>query len=102
MTQKEKAKFRSSADWKQFRIDMIAERDNVCDFCGRKFPNPKLHIHHRDLNSEHYTDISNKEHFAVLDNACHDTLHWMHTLATSKKNKTANQALIDLQAPFFI
>lgn len=102
LNQKEKSKFRSTPEWKQFRVDKIVETDGKCECCGRKFKSPKLHIHHMDLDSTKYTDISDPTRFKVLCNACHDTLHWAHTLTISKKNPTSNQNIINLQAPFFI
>lgn len=101
-TQKDKIKFRASKEWKDFRISKINEVNNLCELCGRHFPSPKLHIHHRDLDRDHYTDISDKSHFKVLDVTCHDFLHSVHSMVISKKNCTTNQKLIDLQKPFFI
>lgn len=101
-TQKDKIKFRASKEWKDFRISKINEVNNLCELCGRHFPSPKLHIHHRDLDRDHYTDISDKSHFKVLDVTCHDFLHSVHSMVISKKNCTTNQKLIDLQKPFFL
>lgn len=101
-TQKDKIKFRASKEWKDFRISKISEVGNLCELCGRHFPSPKLHIHHRDLDRDHYTDISAKSHFKVLCVTCHDFLHSVHSMVISKKNCTTNQKLIDLQKPFFV
>lgn len=101
-SQKEKAKFRSTPDWKDFRAQKIQDANNICDCCGRYFQSPKLHCHHKNLAKEHYTDISDKTHFSILCSVCHDTVHWAHTLTVSKKNPTTNKLIIDLQKSFFI
>lgn len=101
-TQKDKIKFRASKEWKDFRITKIAETNGLCELCGRAFPSPKLHIHHRDLERDHYTDISDKSKYKVLCVICHDFLHSVHSMVISKKNCTTNQKLIELQKPFFI
>ena len=101
-TQKDKIKFRASKEWKEFRIAKIAETNGLCELCGRAFPSPKLHIHHRNLDRDHYTDISDKSKFKVLCVTCHDFLHSVHSMVISMKNCTTNQKLIELQKPFFI
>lgn len=101
MNQKEKAKFRTTKEWKEHREELIKENNEKCQCCGRKFPSKRLHCHHMDLDSANYKDLT-KEKFKILCSPCHDFLHWAHTLSTSKKNKTTNQDLINLQTPYFL
>lgn len=102
LNQKDKSKFRSSTEWKDFRLQKIEESENKCDCCGRYFKSPKLHCHHKNLDRTKYTDISDKTHFSVLCTLCHGTLHSFHGLATSKKSPTTNNLIIELQSKFFI
>ena len=63
LNQKEKSKFRSTPEWKQFRVDKISETNGKCECCGRFFKSPKLRIHHKDLDSTKYTHISDPTRF---------------------------------------
>ena len=84
---------------------MLQRVNNTCECCGNEYPGKKsrgLHIHHRDLDVNHYSDISNTYNFKVICKSCHDAQHFFHNRVGAKKNPTTNQALIDFQAPYFL
>lgn len=102
LTQQEKSKFRSTKTWTNFRTEILTEKDYVCDCCLRKLPSSKLNLHHRDLNSENYTNISDKTHFSLLCSNCHDTAHSFYSILINKKNKNKNVNIYNLIRTFFI
>lgn len=38
---------------------------------------PTCNLHHKDLNPDHYTDISNKDNFVCLNKTSHDVVHFL-------------------------
>lgn len=81
--QAEKTAFRKSKPWKGFRSDLKEERQ-VDELTLMKLT-PRFNLHHKDMSNEHYTDISNKDHFACLNKASHDTVHRFFTQFKKKK-----------------
>lgn len=75
-TQKTKTKFRATSRWKKFRQSLKSER-KVDEITHRPLIKG-FQCHHLDLNEDHYTDISDKEHFAVINRQTHDTVHWLY------------------------
>lgn len=102
LTQQEKAKFRRSEGWTDFRQEILTEKDCICDCCLRKLPSSKLNLHHKNLDSEQYTNISNKTHFSILCSNCHDTAHSFYSILINKKNKNKNRNIYELIRNFFI
>ena len=50
--------------------------------------------HHRDLNAANYTDISNEEHFVMLNNYSHKAVHYLFNIA---KNRGLEPLLDDIR-----
>lgn len=77
MTQKEKSKFRQSAKWKKFRANLKKRRkvDAVTNFPLRSGWN----LHHLNLDSSRYTDISDEKNFECLNKKTHDMIHFLFT-----------------------
>lgn len=99
-----KRKFRSTVEWKDFRAQIIKERNGLCDFCGISHmkATKKLELHHKDLNPNNYTDISNPSNFALLCGNCHKSAHQFHTRVISKHQPTTNKIIIEIDKQFFI
>lgn len=103
LTQNEKTKFRSSKEWTDFRKGIISKKNNTCDCCGVYFKDmSKLNLHHRNLDSSEYTNISNPDNFSLLCSTCHDIAHSLHTKIISKRNPTNNADLLNICFNFFI
>lgn len=73
-SQNVKSKFRATSTWKKFRKRMgeTHKQDDITSSKLRK----GWTLHHLDLNPQHYTNISNEEHFACLNKKTHDFIHW--------------------------
>lgn len=102
ITQKDKTKFRNSPEWQDFRSEQLTTKKCTCDCCYRKLPSSKLSVHHKDLNADNYTNISNKQHFSLLCSHCHSSLHSFYTIIANRKNLTKNRDIYNLIKTFFL
>jgi len=73
-SQKIKSKFRATSVWKKFRKQLKEERS--IDEVTLKPLYKGFQCHHKNLNEDYYTDISNKDNFATLNKQTHDFIHW--------------------------
>lgn len=75
-TQKDKTKFRASKKWRDFRdrIRHVQEKDPVTGAKLSRMSN----LHHKDLNEEHYEDLSDESHFVFLNKKTHETVHFLY------------------------
>ena len=71
--QKEKAKFRQTAVWKNFR-NMLKKQRKV-DFLTGKPLRAGFQVHHCDLNPEHYKNLD-PDDFYTLSRSSHEYIHW--------------------------
>lgn len=83
-TQDLKTKFRRSKAWKDFRqkIKKIQKTDPIT---GKPLATT-YNLHHKDLDSNHYTDISDQTHFIGLNSQSHDVVHYFYGDSGKKKN----------------
>ena len=100
LTATEKKKFRQSKEWKEFRVKKLQDADNKCECCGVK--SKVLHLHHKNLDKEQYTNISNPSHFVILCKSCHDIAHFYFNRLIHKTNQSKNPAMFNLIRNFFI
>lgn len=77
--QKMKRDFRASKPWKEFRKD-LKEKQKIDPLSKRKLTK-MTNCHHRDLDENNYTDLSNEEHFVMLNNYSHKTIHYLYNIA---------------------
>ena len=86
MTSKEKAAFRRTQQWKEFRKSFLADHP-TCAICGRK-----ANIVHHIFVSKDEASYTNLDHlrFCALDNKCHQ---WIHKL---NKNFIVDQRILDV------
>lgn len=79
-----KAQFRRTKEWKDFRakIKKNQKKDPITD----KPLTKNYNLHHLDLDSNHYTDISNETHFIGLNNQTHDVVHFFFGDGRVKKD----------------
>lgn len=79
-----KAQFRRTKEWKDFRdkIKKKQKKDPITD----KPLTKNYNLHHLDLDSNHYTDISNETHFIGLNNQTHDVVHFFFGDGRVKKD----------------
>lgn len=87
MNTKEKAKFRKTKEWKEFREYMKAKYDNRDAITGDKL-RKNWNLHHMDLNSNNYT-ILDENNFIPLNRGTHELLHRLY-IWTAKKERTIN------------
>lgn len=102
VNQKDKAKFRKSVEWGDLREQFLMNHNSSCQCCGRKMPSSKLQLHHKDLDPNHYTDISDTSNFKILCNNCHQTVHSLYTILNNKKNQYKNSEMLTFIEPYFI
>lgn len=103
-TQPAKIKFRSTIEWKDFRAQILQDRNGLCELCGidHSKHTRKLELHHKDLNPNNYTDISDPTHFALLCGVCHKSAHQFHARVKSKKQPSKSPLLIAIDNQLFI
>lgn len=69
---KEKAKFRSTSIWKDFRN--LLKKERKVDFITQKPLRKGFQVHHCDLNAEHYKDL-NPNNFITVNKTFHNIIH---------------------------
>lgn len=77
MTKTQKANFRMSSAWKVFRSNM-KKKASCIDWVTKKPLSKTWNLHHLDLRSEHYKDISDPERFMPLNEDTHEFVHWLY------------------------
>lgn len=100
MKSKDKALFRKTIEWKEYRKEIIEERGCYCECCGMK--NKKLSLHHKDLNVNNYKDLTDKTKHSLLCSRCHSFLHHIHTQTFKKSSNQNNADLLNICFNFFI
>lgn len=70
MTKEEQDAFRRTKQWKEFRDELLKDRDYTCEICGVK-KKRGMSIHHYD--PDNYDDLQPHK-FAVLCRFCHTSL----------------------------
>lgn len=81
LTSQEKALFRSTSVWTDFRKDCYTGIDALT---LKKLPK-RWENHHMDLSPEHYT-ILNKKHFRCLANKSHTIVHILYDIYRKDKD----------------
>lgn len=77
MTTYEKAKFRKTSEWKDFRENF---RETHLDELSGKALKPSYVLHHSDLNPNNYTDLSNEDLFMGFNTSYeHRLVHYLYT-----------------------
>lgn len=74
-TQKEKAKFRNTKEWKDFRQRLKKERK--VDFVTGNPLYAGFQLHHADLNPDHYRNLI-PDNYYTLSRTSHEVVHWLH------------------------
>lgn len=74
--QKQKARFRTTKEWKTFREEMKAFQDGKDYITLGRLPKG-WKLHHANLNPEHYQELKETDFFC-LGNQCHDFVHWIY------------------------
>lgn len=65
--------FRKTPQWQLFRKYILAQRNNTCEFCGKKYARTMyLDVHHKYVTG--YKNLS-PERFCLLCKTCHQFLH---------------------------
>lgn len=77
MDSRERANFRNTRQWKDFRKRKRAE--DKTDYLTKSRLTPGFNLHHMDLNPDHYKDLSNTDNFICLNRKSHDLIHFLYT-----------------------
>ena len=72
--QNSKSKFRATSTWKKFRKRLGDDRK--LDEVTLSKLRSGWTLHHMDLNSSHYTNLTNENNFKCLNKKTHDFIHW--------------------------
>lgn len=72
-TRNERAEFRHTDKWINFRNFMVESRNCTCDKCHKKFPNEEMECHHLIEDVDY--DNLDPSRFLVLCKDCHDLIH---------------------------
>ena len=68
-----------SNEWKRLRSERKKAAGYV-DFITKQPLSKTWNLHHLDLRSAHYTNISDSERFLPLNKETHDFIHWLYSL----------------------
>ena len=73
MNSTERNNFRKRKAWTDFRSTFKKEHDALT---GSKL-SKRFNLHHLDMNSENYDNISNRENFLPLNSKSHECVHFL-------------------------
>lgn len=76
-SQKDKAKFRATRRWQNFRKDMYDKANGKDAITGKPLRKGHWNLHHMDLDSAHY-EVLEDDRFLCLNNQTHDFIHWAY------------------------
>ncbi len=93
MTQREKAKFRYSDEWKDFRSLCKKESGNVDYITREPLTQRGWELHHLDVTKDGYTQIGNKADFICVNHSTHLCLHYLYDIVSKLSDKEADIAL---------
>jgi len=93
MSQKDKAKFRSTGKWKKFRAYMKSKYKK--DALTGKILYKGWNLHHMNLNETYYQDLV-EEHFLCLNKTSHDVIHFLYNVAKYKGIQETIDSLSDI------
>lgn len=93
----EKVEFRKSKEWRCFRKQLLEERGNICECCGRH--TKWLDCHHKD--PENYTDLT-PEKFALLCHSCHYCVTDVERIKPDNREKLRSKEYLKLYGKFVL
>ena len=77
--QKAKRNFRASKIWKAFRHKKNVEQKGIDPITKKKlYKGCNLHHRHVTADTDEYQDISNPDHYIMLNKQTHEFLHWLY------------------------
>lgn len=77
MNSTEKKQFRMSQVWKRFRVKMKKQYAGL-DSVTMEPLSRTWNLHHMNLDSSSYTDISEQLYFRPLNERTHETVHYLY------------------------
>ena len=98
-TQKMKRDFRKSKIWVSFRHQINVKQHGLDPITQKKLYRG-ANLHHKDLNEAHYTDLSNEDHFVMVNKQTHDAIHWLYTYY--RKDKDIIKRIADLLEEMYV
>lgn len=72
-TRNERAEFRHTSTWINFRNSMVKSHDYTCERCNKRFKDEDMEVHH--LYEDTNYDNLDPSRFLVLCLSCHDKIH---------------------------
>lgn len=92
--QKWKTKFRATKKWKEFR-DMMKEKQKVDPVTGAKLTKCS-NLHHKDLDKDNYTDLSDETKFVFVNQMTHRCIHFLFSKSNPKQWRKRIEKLIEI------
>ena len=75
--QRDKARFRATGEWKQFRSDMKAASGGTDALTGKPL-RKGAQLHHLDMRPENYRNLDAAK-FIYLNRASHEMVHFLYS-----------------------
>lgn len=75
--QRKKRNFRATKKWKDFQKKMKVKQKGIDPITNKKLLKG-ANLHHKDLDENHYEDLSNENNFVYLNKQTHDFVHWLY------------------------
>jgi 5-methylcytosine-specific restriction endonuclease McrA len=99
----QKAEFRRSPEWRDWRKKLLEEHNYTCELCGRQYTgraSKTLHIHHifQSKKIEHYR-VLEESRFRVLCHPCHEFVTNKATSPNAKKLGISDWVIRDENDP---
>lgn len=94
---KEKNAFRRTKRWRDFRKQLIEERGQICQCCGKK--TKLLDCHHAD--EEHYDDL-NPDKFFLVCKMCHKCISDLERIKPENWYKIRSKNWVNLYKEYLI
>lgn len=94
---KDKTTFRRTKRWLSFRKQLIEERGQICQCCGKK--TKILDCHHAD--EEHYDDL-NPDKFFLVCKMCHKCISDLEMIKPENWYKIRSENWVNLYKEFLI
>lgn len=94
---KEKNAFRRTKRWRDFRKQLIEERGQICQCCGKK--TKILDCHHAD--EEHYDDL-NPDKFFLVCKMCHKCISDLERIKPENWYKIRSKNWVNLYKEYLI
>lgn len=96
---RDKEAFRRTTRWRNFRKQLIEERGQICQCCGKK--TKLLQLHHADNSVENYQNLEPTK-FYLLCALCHKCVSALEQIKPENWYKIRSENWVNLYKEFLI